>query len=423
MARSAPAAMKVNQRFTGGLWLLPLVVCGLSLAAQMLSVEHPGFRVAAQVIESVVTFVPPTSEPPTDTPLPPTHTPTPTETPVPAPPANTPVPPTDTPIDTATPLPPSATPSRTPRPPRTRTPMPTSAGTSTPTPTLAPAFAPTSPTPALTPIPDTFGTDSAESAPVVPAASIPSATATPLPAGIKYVVRAEPARPGSQSDWMVHVCVFDQAPALRGPTLTPTPESAPTRTLPVASPIPASRRIVAREIEVVAQAQAAARIVGGWSQSSRAKLTGQELRFHTPALYESEVLLFAFEIETGKPGQAWQVRVRDARGPAIDLSGDARLNCGYSGLLIRSPAAPPATFPPHPIAPILPLALSDRTAALRADAPPHGPSVSANHTQLVIVAVTGMLGLAGLITAAILHRRQRGAREHRLERRLPATRI
>jgi hypothetical protein len=89
-------------------------------------VKSDNFRIQAADPTPTNTAVPPTNTPvptdvPTNTPVPPTGTPTPTDSPT-----NTPVPPTDTPVPTDTPI-------NTPVPP-TDTPLPTDAPTNTPVP-------------------------------------------------------------------------------------------------------------------------------------------------------------------------------------------------------------------------------------------------------------------------------------------------
>lgn len=369
--------MQVSQRFIRPVWLLPLALCGLALATQMFSVEHPGFRVAARALESVIT-----PEPATDTPEPPRNTP--------QPPPDTPVPPTDAPAPTctATAPPPTVTPAQTlPRQTRTPTSTPTPAATSAPPP----------------PTPDAAESNAAEGRQY----TAPLATATPLPPGIKYVVRAERAVPGPEPAWLVHVCVFDTTPGARA-----TPPATNTRPTPAASPTPANLRIVATNIRVAAHVQEPARILGGWSESSRAELTTRELSFYTPVLRESEVLRYALMIETSSPATVWRVRVSDARGPAIDLSGDPTIQCDSSGLFITFPEASagarstPAPTPSETIAQVVAMAFSDRATALRAGAPSRGPAFSADHTQTIIVIITGSAGLACLIAAIFLWRRQ-----------------
>jgi hypothetical protein len=239
-------------------------------------------------------------------------------------------------------------------------------------------------------------------------------TPTPLPPGIKYVVRAEPAMLDSEPAWLIHVCVFDTAPSLRA---SPATVTQPT---PTASPTPANARIVATDIRIVTRVQEPARILGGWSESGRAELTTRGLNFYTPALHESEVLRYALQIATGDPEEMWQVRVSDASGPAIDLSNDPTLHCDAYGLFITFPEASAnaqstPTLTPTPtlsdtIAQVVSMALSDRAAALRAGAPPRGPSLSADHTQIIVVIIAGASGLACLIAAVALRRRQQRIR-------------
>lgn len=178
-------------------------------------------------------------------------------------------------------------------------------------------------------------------------------------------------------------------------------------------------RVVSTDIRVVTQVQEPARIVGAWSESARAELTARGLSFYTPALRESEVLRYALQVETSSMAEVWQVRVSDARGPAIDLSGDPAIQCDSYGLFITLPearAGDPGTPTPTPtptptlsetIAQVVHMALSDRAAALRAGAPPRRPDFSADHTQIIVAIIAGISGLACLIAAVSLWRRQR----------------
>lgn len=396
--------MKTNRQFTTALWLLPLVMCGLSLAAQMFSVEHAGFRVAASVMDSVITPVSPTPEPPADTPIPPTEAPPPPPTHPPDPPqptqttapAQTPLPP----ICTATPLPPSATPGRAALPPRARTLTPTPALPSTPT--SPPAVAP--------PTVDAIERGN-------PRLKLPSAT-IPLPPGIKYVVRAEHAIPGPEPARLIHVCVFDTAPMPR--TLPTTTETQPT---PTTSPTPGRWRVVAADIRIVIQVQEPARILGGWSDSSRADLTTHTLSFHTPALHKSETVRYAAYVEADTSG-AWRVQVSDARGPAIDLSGDPAIQCDSSGLFTTLPEASaqstPVPAPSESIAWLIPaVAARDRATPLRADTNPREPGISADHTHIIVAIIAAISGLACLTAAVFLWRHQQRNRRPIPGRQIP----
>ena len=193
-----------------------------------------------------------------------------------------------------------------------------------------------------------------------------------------------------------------------------TTETQPT---PTTSPTPGRLRVVATDIRIVIQVQEPARILGGWSESGRAEITTRRLSFYTPAMRESEVLRYALQVETSSTAEAWQVRVSDARGPAIDLSGDPSLQCDSNGLFITFPeASTNARSTPVPtlsetIAQVVSMALSDRAAALRAGTNLRGPGVSADHTQITIVIIAGISGLACLIAAVFLRRRQQ--RDHR----------
>lgn len=380
--------MKVNAHFARALWLLPLVLCGLGLAGPLLFLEHPGFRVAARSLDSVIT-------PPSDTPAPPIPPPAATETPIPPPEA-----PTTTRTATPSATSPPAMPTHTPLPQtRTATPAstPTPAPATTPTPTSAPAVTATPATPA-----------GASTVTAAPGATDTPSPATPLPPGVKYVVRAETVAHSAGSTWLIHVCVFDTVRDLRAPAANTGAHPTPT-----ASPTPAHPRVVATDIEVIARVGATARILSGWSDSGRAELTARALRFHTPALREFDVLRYTIEIEAADAEQAWQARVRDARGPGLDLSDDPALQCGPDGLFLITPpdtgarALTATSFDDEPTGQDIVAPPISRPAATDAGASPRGPGASAGPAQALLSAGIGAAGLACLIAALLLRRRQR----------------
>ncbi len=203
--------------------------------------------------------------------------------------------------------------------------------------------------------------------------------------------------------------MFDSVAGVRA--VRPISATQPT---PTASPTPTNLRIVATNIQIMAQVQEPGRILGGASESSRAELTPHRLRFHTPVLRESEVLYYAFTIAGHSPTKTLQVRARDSRGPAMDLSGDWNLHCDSSGVFtaLTMPAegivaggTSTATVS-APTAQMLPPALSDRAAALRVSAPLQGASLSPEHRQTPLVIMAGIAGVACLMAAIYLGRRR-----------------
>lgn len=240
-----------------------------------------------------------------------------------------------------------------------------------------------------------------------PGATDTPSSVTPLPPGVKYVVRAERVAHSAGSTWLIHVCVFDIVGDLRAPAA-----NTGARPTPTASPTPAHRRVVATDIEVITRVGDTARILSGWSESGRAELTARALRFHTPALRESDVLRYTIEIEAGDTKQAWQTRVRDARGPGVDMSGDTTLQCDSSGLFLTAPRAATsaggltATPIDEPAAHEIAAPLVSHVAAPGAGMSPRGPGASAGPAQALLSAGIGTAGLACLIAAILLRRRQ-----------------
>ncbi|MCS7061777.1 MAG: hypothetical protein RMN25_11520, partial [Anaerolineae bacterium] len=244
--------------------------------------------------------------------------------------------------------------------------------------------------------------------------STPDASGSPAPATgsagkLRFIVRAgRPTLSNGSRTQIIYACVFDTLPTMMKRSAPPT-----TTVTPTVDPALDRRAVVARDIQIKIDVPSAARISRGWSGPSQAEIYGRTARFYAPVLRDSETLAYAVQIEAGAATSlAWEVYVRDRRGPAVDVSAEVASGCDLAGLSL-SPAGSSKSHQnptPHSTADILveisAVRFEDRETRAAADPKQHSLNYAGDSTQLVILIAAGVLSLISLTLAIALYRRQ-----------------